>query len=221
MLEAILTGIGVGYALGSVPVGLWVGRRVQGVDLRAGGSGKIGATNALRHLGARWSALIFVLDVGKGVAPVALVRLAFDSATGEALAALAAVLGHIFPLFASFRGGRAAATGFGALLMLTPTAAALGLGVALILLVGTRIMSLSVLLGLTVACTAQGLLVAFGGEPAAYCGFAAGAWAIITLAHWDNILRLAAGRERVLAWPPHTTAGQSASSATDGIGAGD
>ena len=206
MLEAILAGIGLGYALGSVPVGLWVGRLVHGVDLREGGSGKTGATNALRHFGARWSALIFLLDVGKGVVAVAFVRLAFDSASGETAAALAVVVGHIIPLFAGFRGGRAAATGFGALLMLTPTAAAVGVGVALVLLVGTRIMSLSVLLGLAVASVAQGLLVAFGGEPAAYYGFTAGAWAIITLAHWDNLLRLAAGRERVLAWPARTPA---------------
>ena len=200
MVEAWIAGAVLGYGLGSIPVGLWVGR-LQGVDVRQGGSGKIGATNTYRRLGLRWSLLVFALDVTKGAVAVALLQVAFTSPTGEVIAAVAAIGGHIFPLFAGFRGGRAAATGFGALLLLTPPAAGVGIALGAVLLGITRIMSLSVLLGIAVAAMTQGLLVAYGDEPTAYYGFAVGAWALITLAHRDNIRRLAAGTERVLGQP--------------------
>ncbi|PZC49852.1 MAG: glycerol-3-phosphate acyltransferase PlsY [Chloroflexi bacterium] len=201
MLEAWIAGLVVGYLIGSVPNGLWVGRLVAKTDLRAEGSGKIGTTNAYRKLGLRWALIIFSLDVGKGVLPVAILMLAFDSPTGEVLAALATLIGHIYPLFAGFRGGRAAATGWGAILILTPFAALVAIAVAAALLGITRIMSLTVLLGMTVSAVAQGLLIAYGGEPDAYYGFVVASWLIVLLAHRDNIVRLAAGTERVLGRP--------------------
>ena len=201
MLEAWIAGLVAGYLIGSVPNGLWVGRLVAKTDLHAEGSGKIGTTNAYRKLGLRWALIIFSLDVGKGVLPVAIIMLAFDSPTGEALAALAALIGHIYPLFAGFRGGRAAATGWGAILILTPLAALVAIAVGASLLGITRIMSLTVLLGMTVSAVAQGLLIAYGGEPDAYYGFVVASWLIVLLAHRDNIVRLAAGTERVLGRP--------------------
>lgn len=198
MVEAWVVGLLTGYFIGSIPVGLWVARWVGGVDLRAAGSGKTGSTNVYRTLGLKWSIAVFLLDVAKGVVPVAIVRLAFDSPTGEMLAAMAAIIGHIYPVYAGFRGGRAAATGYGALLMLTPTAAAVAILLGFVLLPLTRIMSLTVLLGLTVSAVTQGLLVAYGGEPDAYYGFVVGSWLIVMFAHRDNIVRLAAGTERVL-----------------------
>ncbi|MEE9277700.1 MAG: glycerol-3-phosphate 1-O-acyltransferase PlsY [Dehalococcoidia bacterium] len=204
MVEAWVVGLALGYLLGSIPVGLWLGRLVGGLDLRSGGSGKIGTTNVYRRLGLKWSLLVFTLDVSKGIVPVAVVRIAFDSPTGEVLAALSAIIGHVYPVYAGFRGGRAAATGYGALLMLTPTAAAVAILLGLVLLGVTRIMSLTVLLGLTVSAITQGLLVAYGGEPDAYYGFVAASWAIVTFAHRDNIQRLVAGTERVLGRPRRT-----------------
>lgn len=201
MIEAWVVGLLAGYLIGSLPNGLWVGRLVAGTDLRAAGSGKIGTTNAYRKLGLRWASVIFLLDVGKGVLPVAIIMLAFDSPTGEVLAALATLLGHIYPVFAGFRGGRAAATGWGTVLILTPTAALIALATGAALLGVTRIMSLTVLLGMTVSATAQGLLIAYGAEPEAYYGFIVASWLIVTIAHRDNIVRLAAGRERILGRP--------------------
>ena len=201
MVEAWIAALAAGYLIGSVPSGLWIGRLVAGVDLRSGGSGKVGATNAFRRLGLRWSLVIFLLDVGKGALPVAIVFVAFDSPTPEALAGLAAIVGHVYPLYAGFRGGRAAATGFGAVIVLTSSAALFALATALAVFAITRIMSLSVILGITVSAVAQGLLIAYGAEPDGYYVFAVAAWLIVLIAHRDNIQRLAAGTERVIGRP--------------------
>ena len=206
MAEVWIAGLFVGYLIGSVPVGLWVGKYLVGVDVRAGGSGKIGATNAFRRLGLRWSVLVFGADVAKGVIPVLIVRAAFDSPTAEVIAALATVIGHIYPLYANFRGGRAAATGFGALLVMSPPGAALAIGVAIVVLGLTRIMSLSVLLGMSVGGVLHGMSVAHTSDADAYLGFTVGAWLIVAFAHRDNITRLLAGTERILGRPdPNAT----------------
>jgi len=205
MIEAWIVALVAGYLIGSVPNGLWIGRLVSGADLRSEGSGKIGATNAFRKLGLRWAVLIVLLDMGKGVLPVAIIMLAFDSPTGEALAALSAIIGHIYPLFAGFRGGRAAATGWGAILILTPPAALIAVASGVGILATTRIMSLTVLLGMTVSAVTQALLVAYGGEPDAYYGYIVASSLIVLLAHRDNIVRLAAGTERQLGRPAPAT----------------
>lgn len=215
MVEAWAVGLLAGYLIGSVPNGLWIGRLVAGTDLRSAGSGKIGTTNAYRKLGLRWALIVFLLDVGKGVLPVAIIMLTFDSPTGEVLAAVATLIGHIFPLFAGFRGGRAAATGWGTILILTPTAALVALGAGACILATTRIMSLTVLLGMTVSAVAQGLFVAYGNEPAAYYGFVVASWLIVLLAHRDNIARLAAGSERVLGRPAPAQAQSSRGTASE------
>ena len=198
MIEAWIVGVCIGYLIGSVPVGLWVGKYLVGVDVRSGGSGKIGATNAFRRLGLRWSVLVFGIDVAKGVIPVLIVRTIFDSPTTEVIAALSSVVGHIYPIYANFRGGRAAATGFGALLVMSPPGAAITIGVAIVVLGLTRIMSLSVLLGMSVGAVLHGLSVAHTSDADSYLGFSVGAWLIVTFAHRDNIARLFAGTERIL-----------------------
>ena len=195
MIEAWIVALAAGYLIGSIPAGLWIGRAAGGIDLRTAGSRRTGATNVLRSLGLRWSALVFALDIAKGALPVAIVLAAWDSPTAEVLAGLAAVGGAIFPLYAGFRGGRGAATGLGALLALTPLAGVIALGLLSVLLLVTRIMSLSVLLGMAATAAAQGLLVAFRDGPDAYYGYAVGAFVIITLAHRDNVWRLLAGTE--------------------------
>lgn len=198
MVEAWVAAIAAGYLIGSIPVGLWVGRYVRGIDLRAGGSGKIGTTNVLRRLGVRWSIPVLAADVAKGIVPILIVRAAFDSPTADVLAAMAALVGHIYPLYAGFRGGRAAASGIGALFILTAPAAGIAVAVAVILLALTRIMSLSVLAGMTIAGVSQSLIVVTTNDPDAYLGFAVAGWLLIAFAHRDNIARLLAGTERVL-----------------------
>lgn len=205
MIEAWAAGLVAGYLLGSIPTGLWVGRWRGGGDIRASGSGRTGATNAFRKLGLKWSLLVLAIDAAKGAAPILIIGAAFDSPTGEALGGLAAILGHQFPLFAGFRGGRGAATALGATLAALPFAIACAVAAAAPLLWRTRVMSLSVLIGATAGAGAVGVFAGFGGLDAAYIGYAAAAWLLIVVGHRDNIERIARGTERVFGETPAET----------------
>ena len=108
------------YLLGSLPFSLWLVRARLGVDLRTQGSGNAGATNAGRLLGIRGYWLVLALDLGKGAAAVALPLLLGFGETVLVLCAALAVVGHVWPLFARFRGGKGASTALGAALLLTP-----------------------------------------------------------------------------------------------------
>lgn len=198
MIEAWIVGLLLGYLLGSIPTGLWLGRWRGGVDIRASGSGRTGATNTFRSLGIRWSVLVLLLDALKGAAPILIVMLVWDSPAGDVLAGLAAIFGHQFPLYAGFKGGRGAATAMGASLAILPAGLPFALLTAAPVLAASRIMSLSVLLGATAAALAIALLAAFSDTADAYIGFAVGAWALIVWGHRDNIQRLLDGTERVL-----------------------
>ena len=198
MIEAWVVGLAVGYLLGSIPTGLWLGRWRGGVDIRASGSGRTGATNTFRSLGVRWSVFVLLLDGLKGAVPILIVMAVWDSPTGDVLAGLAAIVGHQFPLYAGFQGGRGAATAMGASLAIVPMGVVFALATALPVLAASRVMSLSVLLGATAAGLAISLLAWFSDTPNAYAGFAAGAWALVVWGHRDNIERILNGTERVL-----------------------
>ena len=198
MIEAWVVGLGVGYLLGSIPTGLWLGRWRGGVDIRVSGSGRTGATNTFRSLGARWSATVLVIDALKGAVPILIVMAVWDSPTGEVLAGLAAIVGHQFPLYAGFKGGRGAATAMGAALPILPLALLFAVVTGVPVLLSARVVSLAVLLGMTSAALGIALIAWFGGGPDAYVAFGAGAWALIVWGHRDNIERIIAGTERVL-----------------------
>jgi len=190
----------VGYLLGAVPFGLLVGRATKGVDLREHGSHRTGATNALRTLGARAAAAVFLLDVGKGVVAVLLARLivADDPMTEWAAAAagVAAIVGHNWSVFIRFTGGRGVATSAGAmgamsiwtLLVLAP--------VVVLIIWRTRFVSLGSITGALLApvVTAGFAMVALVGPPAIAYALVSGL--LVTAAHADNIGRLRAGTER-------------------------
>lgn len=205
MIEAWIAGLAVGYLLGSIPTGLWVGKWRGGGDIRASGSGRTGATNTFRKLGLKWSLLVLAVDAAKGAAPILIIGAAFDSPTGEVLGGLSAIAGHQFPLFAGFRGGRGAATALGATLAALPFAIACAIAAAAPLLWRSRVMSLSVLAGATAGAAAVGMFAAAGGLADAYIGYAAGAWLLIMIGHRDNIERIAAGTERVFGEAPAET----------------
>src|SRR5579862_2796367 len=115
---AVIVATLVGYVIGSIPIGYVIGRAF-GVDPRTQGSGKMGATNVHRILGRKASAAVLVLDMAKGAVAVALVKLLFGSGvSAEVAAGLAAIIGHVFPLFAGFKGGRGVATSLGAMLVI-------------------------------------------------------------------------------------------------------
>jgi glycerol-3-phosphate acyltransferase PlsY len=122
--------IAVAYLLGAVPFGLIVSRWVKGVDLRTIGSGNIGATNAVRAMGRRWGFAVFALDFLKGFAPVFLAQFlgvaAHEVPLLQVLCGTAAVLGHCYPIYLGFKGGKGVATGCGAIVAIDPIVFVIG-----------------------------------------------------------------------------------------------
>ena len=190
------------YVVGAVPSGVIVGR-LRGVDPRSGGSGRTGATNAMRTLGSGLAAVVLLLDVLKGAAAVLLGAVVAEAlgaapAWGAALAGAAAVLGHVRSIFIGFTGGRGVATGGGAMLVLSPIAVLAAIPVLAIAVWRTRYVSVgSILAALTVAIVVVGLAMAGRvGLQAAVAAVLIGV--IVVAAHADNIARLRGGTERRL-----------------------
>ncbi|MFC7477554.1 glycerol-3-phosphate 1-O-acyltransferase PlsY [Dankookia sp. GCM10030260] len=181
--------LALGYLLGSVPWGLLLTRAAGLGDIRSIGSGNIGATNVLRTGNKTLAAATLALDILKGVAALALARMVWGETAGL-FAGFGAMLGHAFPAWLGFKGGKGVATGGGVLL-----AAAwwLGLGAALVWLVMalvTRISSASAL----AACAAAPLIAAAAGRWD-LAAFSAGIAALVAWRHKANIARLLAGTE--------------------------
>jgi glycerol-3-phosphate acyltransferase PlsY len=184
-----------GYALGSLPVGLWVGRIARGIDIRQFGSGKTGFTNVVRTVGARWGAVALLGDLAKGVVPVVVARVISDEPYVQTVAGLGAAVGHDWPVLAGFQGGRGVATSFGAALAMSPIAAAaivpFGIGVVAV----TRIMSLMSVGMAPVVAIVFVALAAAGLHPWAYAVYAVIASGLVLALHRENIERLLAGTE--------------------------
>lgn len=178
------------YVLGSVPTGYLLGK-LRGVDVRIIGSGNVGATNVARAVGKSQGVITLMADAAKGYLPVlAALQLGQDSLT-IALTAIAAFLGHLYPLFLKFQGGKGVATGFGALLALAPMAA-LGLVVVFALVAGTtRIVSL----GSLATAVAAPLSLWLFHQPPVIVGMGFFLGAMVVIRHRGNIQRLLAGTE--------------------------
>ena len=185
----------VAYLLGSVQPGLLLVRLVMRRDVREVGSGKTGMTNVMRAAGKKAAALVFVLDVAKGVLPVLVAASVSDDAWLEAATATVVVVGHVFPVFAGFRGGRGVATGVGAASALLPWAGIAGIVFVPVVLL-TRYVSLGSILG--VAAVFAGFVVAMVSYdlPTPHFVFALIIGPLIIGMHRDNIVRLLRGTER-------------------------
>ncbi len=147
---AAISGILLAYLLGSIPTAVWVGKTFYGIDVRTQGSGNAGATNTIRVLGAKAGVPVLILDVFKGWLAVFLAGVFIADGFSESqiniiqiIAALAAVLGHVFPLFAGFRGGKGIATLLGVGIALYPAAVLVVVGIFVLMLVITKYVSLS------------------------------------------------------------------------------
>lgn len=195
MAWEFLAATAMGYLLGSIPAGLIAGYVARGIDIREYGSGKTGFTNVLRTVGPRWGAIALVADIAKGVVPVVIARIISDEPYVAAAAGIAAMVGHDWPVFAGFRGGRGVATSYGAALALNPIAAAALAPVGLGLLAVTRIMSVMSVGMAPVVAVVFVVLAAADVHPWAYAVYAIVAAAQIVLLHWENIRRLLAGTE--------------------------
>jgi len=137
------------YLLGSVPTAVWIGKRFYGIDVREFGSGNAGATNTFRVLGRKAGIPVLLIDIIKGSSAVLLSLFSnYEPGSGEFInlqlgLGVAALLGHIFPVFAGFRGGKGVATILGIVICILPVASSLSLLVFLIVLFSSRIVSLS------------------------------------------------------------------------------
>jgi len=182
------------YVVGSIPTGLLVAR-ARGVDLRAVGSGNIGATNVARALGRGWAIAVLVCDALKGFVPVFVGRhfLPQLPAGAVALAGLAAIVGHMFTVFLKGRGGKGVATSLGVALAISPPAALCGLGLYLLAYLALGISSVGSLLGMWSFPLFAWL---FGGVARPFLWLSLGTAALVTVRHRANIERLIRGEEK-------------------------
>lgn len=202
MWIAVVACVAIGYLCGSLPWALWLGRGLRGVDVRTMGSGNLGATNVYRTLGPALGITVLVLDVLKGAIPVWVVpHLGFASVfPGGAewcrlAVGLAAILGHMFTMFAGFRGGKGVATTVGVLLALAPVAFLAFVIVFFVTLGLSRYVSLGSILG-ALAFAVTLVFVVPGGVTSPTFVVGAAVAALIIVRHRANIDRLIRGRER-------------------------
>jgi acyl phosphate:glycerol-3-phosphate acyltransferase len=194
---SLVVAVILGYLIGAFPSGVVIGR-LAGRDPRASGSGRTGTTNALRSLGRRWAAAVAVLDVAKGAVAVLAANAIGPEPWAGALAAVAAVIGHVWSVFIGFKGGRGVATGGGAMLVLAPLAAVAGAVELVVIVAATRLVSLgSISASLTVVLV-SGVLYAVGWVGLEAVVAAALIALVVVIAHADNIGRLLSGTERRL-----------------------
>jgi acyl phosphate:glycerol-3-phosphate acyltransferase len=183
--------IAVGYGLGSIPTGLLIARWQKGVDIRQHGSGNIGMTNVLRAVGKGPAALTLLGDLAKGLIPVLIARACLTSPWAIGLVALAAVVGHLYPMFAGFHGGKGVATTLGAFMPLLPGP----LLIAFFVWTACVAFRRQVSLGSLVAAASLPVASLLWGSPVAYTVYALPAAALVWYRHGENIGRLLAGTE--------------------------
>lgn len=198
MKELLL--IVIAYLIGSIPTAIWLSRSYYGIDIRDYGSGNSGATNTFRVLGPRWGTFVMLVDILKGVIATSLFILLpyyltdeWDRTNFMVGLGLAAVVGHIFPIWADFRGGKGVATLFGMILAIQPVVAACCVGVFILVLYITRFISLSSILA-SVAF-AVFILFIFNEQEPLYRAFAIAVTLTVVLTHQKNISRLLRGNE--------------------------
>lgn len=190
-IEGVLLIVG-GYLAGSVPTGVILAKLFTTRDIRQEGSGNIGATNVYRVLGARLGLLTLVGDVLKGVIPVLLALIWLGEDLWIAPVALLTFLGHLYPIFLKFRGGKGVATALGIFSVIAPLAVACSAGVFVLVAVIWRYVSLASL----VASGLMPLFLGLTGYSSVYVGLGLIVGCLIFYRHKDNIKRLRGGVEK-------------------------
>lgn len=192
LLEAVF--ILLAYMLGSIPTSVWWGRAFYKIDVREFGSGNAGATNTIRVLGKKAGIPVLIIDVLKGVAAVMLAYISgFDNNSTpfinyQIALGVAAVIGHIFPVFAGFRGGKGVATLLGVALAIVPQIAGLAFIIFLLVLISTQYVSLSSMsAGLSFPVI---LLTLFPGKPVSLVAFSIVVAVLLIITHKKNIQKL-------------------------------
>jgi acyl phosphate:glycerol-3-phosphate acyltransferase len=195
--------IAAAYLLGSIPTAVWVSKTFFGIDIREHGSKNMGASNTFRVLGTGWGIFVLLIDMGKAVAAVQLANyvneydwLGTEKIFWQLILGLIAVAGHIFPVFAGFRGGKGVACLFGVVLAIQPWTALLCVGVFLIVVVITKYISLGSLTAVVVF--AVSVLFAVKEQNLYFKWFAILSALLIFGLHATNIRRLLKGTENKL-----------------------
>jgi len=193
-MTSLLITVAVSYLLGSIPVGYLLVRLFHGEDVRQSGSGNIGATNVSRK--SPWLGLLtLLLDALKGFAAVALTRRLFPGPTWLlGVAALAAIMGHAFPVWLKFRGGKGVATGLGSFLPLVPKTILVMVAVFVVIFLIFRYVALASILAVALFPIVAWLLEPYRDAPA-MLAFMVTASLLIIARHHENIGRLMAGTE--------------------------
>ena len=194
MIQTALTALlllAIGYLLGAIPSGYLSGRWFKGIDLRDCGSGSTGATNVLRNVGKGPALVVFLFDVGKGALAVLLAKSVGLNDWLQVLTGLAALAGHIWPVWLGWKGGKAVATGLGIFLGLAWPVGLACLGLFMAVISIFRIVSLSSV----VAAIGLPLLMLLSGGSSAYVVVSLVASLMVLWRHRSNIERLLAGTE--------------------------
>lgn len=185
----------ISYLIGSIPFG-YIIARLKGIDVRQHGSGNIGATNVARVLGKGYGVAVYILDLTKGFVPVYFASKLFDHPFPMVICGLAAILGHVFPIYLRFKGGKAVATSCGVFLWLAPLALLIAVSTWVVIVLCFRFISLGSIAGALALFIA---IIILGSDP-----FGSGKYLtaftllislIVIIRHKSNIKRLLAGSE--------------------------
>jgi glycerol-3-phosphate acyltransferase PlsY len=199
-ITIILIGVILSYLIGSMPTALWVGKAFYGIDIREHGSGNSGATNTFRVLGKKAGSMVLIIDILKGLTAASLVRYCYFLDPGsvryvniQLLFGLVSVLGHIFPIYCQFKGGKGIATLLGMIIGIHYLSALACVMLFIIVLFSTRYVSLSSMLA-AVAFPLFAIVIYKNEEPL-FVAFGIAAAIMVILTHQKNIARLVEGTE--------------------------
>jgi len=185
----------IAYLLGSIPSGYLAGKWIANIDLREIGSGSTGATNVLRHVGKSPALIVFVIDVSKGAIPVLIAKSLLLNDYWQVTAGLLAVIGHIWPVWLNWKGGKAVATGLGILLGLTWQVGIACFGIFMTILSLSRIVSLSSIISSLSLPLLMLLSFHDNNFRPAYLSLSLVTMTMVLWRHRSNIKRLLAGNE--------------------------
>jgi len=194
------------YLIGSIPTAYWLGKIFFHTDIREQGSKNMGASNMFRVLGPLWGIIVLIIDLSKGIAAVQLAKfiqptdwLGNEHSFWQLLLGLIAVMGHIFPIFAGFRGGKGVAVLFGLAIAIQPWVALISISAFIIVVVLTKYISLGSIIGVLVF---MGCIWFAVNETNVYMRwFSIIAAVIVLVMHSANMKRIFSGKENKFKWP--------------------
>lgn len=187
---SIVLGATMAYLLGSIPSGLWIGRKFFQIDIRQHGSGNLGATNSFRILGKKAGSIVLLMDLLKGSISVLLLKQMDLHGVSPLIIALFSVIGHTYPLFANFKGGKAVATFAGVILAYQPVLFLIGLGIFILTLAISKMVSFTSMLTISI-----GVLLSLYFQDMVLTTIALLADIFIIYRHRTNIQRILNGTE--------------------------